>query len=224
MSTWWSYRPADFLLFSEEVYWRLFELQNAALWPAQIVALAGGTLILVLALRQRPWSGPIAGVLLAAAWVSVTALFLWQRYQPINWAALYAIPPFLAEAAILLFAFARRESAFAGSRGLRSALGAGLFVYALALHPLLPLATGRPLGQGEIFALAPDPTAIATLGILLLARRRPLISLALPVPLVWCLASWATLQTIGTFEAWIPFAAALIAIIGAFLSERRRKR
>ena len=29
----WSYRLSDFLLFSPRVYWRMFELHNAALWP-----------------------------------------------------------------------------------------------------------------------------------------------------------------------------------------------
>jgi len=40
MSEWWTYRPEDFLLFSPRVYWRLFELHNEALWPAQIAAIA----------------------------------------------------------------------------------------------------------------------------------------------------------------------------------------
>ena len=34
MSEWWSYSPSDFLLFSARTYYRLFEIHNAALWPA----------------------------------------------------------------------------------------------------------------------------------------------------------------------------------------------
>ena len=37
MSEWWTYRPEDFLLFSPRVYWRMFELHNAALWPLQLL-------------------------------------------------------------------------------------------------------------------------------------------------------------------------------------------
>ena len=50
MTEWWTYRPRDFVLFSEPVYWRLFELANAALWPllylpsAVGLALAGALL------------------------------------------------------------------------------------------------------------------------------------------------------------------------------------
>ena len=42
MSEWWSYRAEDFLLFSPRVYWRTFELHNAALWPLHFATLAAG--------------------------------------------------------------------------------------------------------------------------------------------------------------------------------------
>src|ERR1700752_2916331 len=48
MSEWWTYRPEDFLLFSPRVYWRMFELHNAALWPLQVLALAAGLIIILL--------------------------------------------------------------------------------------------------------------------------------------------------------------------------------
>ena len=42
MSEWWTYRAEDFLLFSPRVYWRMFELHNAALWPLHVLTLAAG--------------------------------------------------------------------------------------------------------------------------------------------------------------------------------------
>ena len=48
MSEWWTYRPVNFLLFSPRVYWRMFELHNAALWPLQVLALAAGLIIILL--------------------------------------------------------------------------------------------------------------------------------------------------------------------------------
>ena len=47
MAEWWTYRPEDFLLFSPRVYWRLFELHNAAVWPVQVPALLLGAAILI---------------------------------------------------------------------------------------------------------------------------------------------------------------------------------
>ena len=40
MSEWWTYRLDDFLLFSPRVYWRMFELANAALFPLPFGMLA----------------------------------------------------------------------------------------------------------------------------------------------------------------------------------------
>ena len=53
-SEWWTYSLRDFLLFSPRTYYRLFELYNAAIWPAQIVALGLG--LAVLALLRRAGS------------------------------------------------------------------------------------------------------------------------------------------------------------------------
>ena len=55
MSEWWTYRPEDFLLFSPRVYWRMFELHNAALWPLHVLTLAAG-LIIILLIAWRPRS------------------------------------------------------------------------------------------------------------------------------------------------------------------------
>ena len=57
MSEWWTYRAEDFLLFSPRVYWRMFELHNAALWPLHVLTLAAGLIILLLiAWRPATWA------------------------------------------------------------------------------------------------------------------------------------------------------------------------
>ena len=95
MSEWWTYRPEDFLLFSPRVYWRMFELHNAALWPLQVLALAAGLLIiLLLAWRPRGYARWLA-LLLAILWIFVGWTFLWNRYADINWAAAYVAPAFV---------------------------------------------------------------------------------------------------------------------------------
>ena len=58
MSEWWTYSLSDFLLFSPRTYYRLFELYNAAIWPAQMLALALG--LAILALLRRPGRGRAA--------------------------------------------------------------------------------------------------------------------------------------------------------------------
>ncbi|MEQ8585768.1 MAG: DUF6064 family protein [Thalassobaculaceae bacterium] len=213
METWLSYSPQDFLLFSERVYWRLFELHNAALWPAQIPAVVVGLAVVFLILRPRPWSGRALAVVLAVAWV-VAGLGFMPRYATINWAAANLVPAFLGYAA-LVAAFGFLARALEPQRSQPAQWAAvGLCLYGLAVPPLLAVLADRP-ASAEVFGLMPDPTAIVTLGAVLAAGRRwPTLLLAV-FPAVWCVASWATLAILGTAQAWMfaPVALAVLAIL-----------
>jgi hypothetical protein len=46
MSEWWTYSLSDLLMFSARTYYRLFELYNLAIWPAQLLAGTLGVAIL----------------------------------------------------------------------------------------------------------------------------------------------------------------------------------
>jgi hypothetical protein len=208
MSQWSSYSLEDFLLFQPRVYWRLFELANEALWPLQIAALLIGVAILALVLRPAPWSGRAIGIALGIVWIWVAWSFLWERYAAINWAIGYVAPVFALQGLIMLF----WAPALAGANGrARRVIGLGLCLYALVLHPLLAVVAGRPIQAAEVFAVAPDPTVIATLGLVTMAPGW-IASLLLFIPVLWCLASAATLYAMGAPEALVPLAAAMLAM------------
>ena len=104
-----------------------------------------------------------------------------------------------------------------------SRIGFALFLYALAIHPLIAPLTGRPITQAEIFGLAPDPTAIATLGILLAAERPSLGLFAIPV--LWCLITGMTLWTMESPEAPVAPLLGLLAVglaLSKALAARRK--
>ena len=102
MSEWWTYRAENFLLFSPRVYWRMFELHNAALWPLHVLTLAAGLIIILLiAWRPGTWARWLA-LILAIPWIFVGWSFLWNRYATINWAAAYIAPAFFVEGALLI--------------------------------------------------------------------------------------------------------------------------
>ena len=204
MGAWRTYSLEDVLMFSPRVYWRLFELANEALWPLHVAALALGAAILALVLRPTQWSGRFIGIALGVVWIWVAWSFLWERYAPINWAIAYVAPVFALQGLMLLF----WAPAFTRTRG--AAIGLGLHVYALALHPLLGLVAGRPIAGAEVFAIAPDPTAIATLGIVAMAQGRA-AWLLLAIPVLWCLVSALTLHAMGAPQAIVPLAAAVLA-------------
>ena len=213
MSEWWTYRPEDFLLFSPRVYWRLFESHNAVLWPLHLVTLAAG-LAIILLIAQRPkirarW----ISLILAILWIFVGWSFLWNRYSTINWAAAYIAPAFFVEGALLLVACLRDALAFDRRRP-ADWIGYLILGFALAGQPLLAPLQGRGWASSEVFGIAPDPTVMATLGVLLLARGR-LLPWLLPIPVLWCLLSGMTLQTMGEPQAWAPYGALALAAAAA---------
>src|SRR5688500_9472693 len=83
------------------------------------------------------------------------------------------------------------------------------------IGPLL----GRSWTQTEVFGIAPDPTAIATLGIVLAARGRVRWELLI-IPLIWCAISGATLWTMGSADAPGPFLMATLVLV--MTAEARR--
>lgn len=217
ISEWWTYRPEDFLLFLPRAYWRLLELHNAELWPLQVLALAAGLVMAFAALLRRRNHDRWIPLVLAAAWAFVGWSFLWNRYATINWPIAYVAPAFALEAALLLLVGTILKGLVFCRRG--AAGGAGLFLTAVGVvaYPALPPLFGRPWSSAELFGVAPDPTAIATLGLLLLARGR-LPSMLVPIPLAWCLLSSLTLLAINDPQAWLPFLAAVITLVAAGLN------
>ena len=224
MSEWWSYTLQDFLLFSPRVYWRLYELHNEAVWPLQILTLLLGAVVLVLVMQPRPWSHRAISALFSTAWLWIAWAFLWNRYSQINWAMAYAAPVFVLEALVLGWIGALRgHLRFVASRSLAGTAGFVLLSFAVILHPVVAKLAGRGFEAAEIVGIAPDPTVIATLGLLTIASRNVATWLCLVVPLAWCLVSWATLYTMGAPEAWIPVSAAALAIAAHLGSALRGK-
>ncbi len=214
MSEWWTYSLSDFLLFSPRTYYRLSELYNIAIWPAQIVMLALGIAIVLLLRRSGAWQARAAAVILAASWLFVAWAYLIGHYDTINWAASYFAAGFVLQVVLLVWTgvvrnrLSLRRRADGASRA-----GLGLFLFALIVEPLIAPLLGRPWTQAEVFGVAPDPTVVATLGVLTSAER-PHWHLLL-VPLLWCALSGATLWTMQSPEALVLPAAAVVALIVA---------
>ena len=210
MSEWWTYRPEDFLLFSPRIYWRMFELHNEAMWPLHLIALTAGA-VMLLALWRPHGHGLWIAFLLAALWGFVGWSFLWGRYTAINWAIAYVWPGFWLQAVLLAVVGATGALAFDRSDS-AAWFGLSLALLAIVAYPLLPPLFGRHWASAEVFGIAPDPTAIATLGFLFFARGR-LVLLLLPIPLLWLLLSGLTLHTMGDAQACLPLGVAGISFV-----------
>ena len=95
-----------------------------------------------------------------------------------------------------------------------------MLLFALAIEPLAAPLLGRGWRAIELFGVAPDPTAVATLGVLLLARGRRRWLLMI-VPVLWCATTGLTLFAMKAPDFWIAPLAAVIAIASAARHARR---
>ena len=210
----------DLLLFDARVYWRLFALENAAVWPAQPVALAAGLLLVLCLLRGWRPSGRWLGPALGAAWLWSGWHFVALRYGTVNWAAPTFAWGFYAEAGLLAALGLSGRLIFLRRRARDAWAGLGLLAVAALVWPLLAALDGRPWGEAEVVALAPDPTAAATLGLLALAERSRWTALLCAAPVLWLALSALTLVTLGAWQGWVVVAAVLAGVC-AWAAPRR---
>ena len=215
MEDWWTYSLSDFLMFAPRTYYRMLERHNEAVWPGQIISVGMGLGILALLPRPSLRRGAIIAVAMGILWAWIAWSFLWTRYAGISWAMKYIVPLFVVESLLLLWTgIVRRQLSFQLRSDIRGVLGVGLFALAVILYPIMAAIFGRPLQQAEVFGIAPDPTVIATLGLLLLAdggRPWPL----LVIPTLWCLITGATLWALQSPETFVTLGAAILGVAAA---------
>lgn len=186
METLLSYSLTDLLMFSPQSYARLFERYNQALWPAHLpVALL--TLWLLTAVHQGDaLRARLVALLLALAWGAIAWFFFFHHYAVIHIAAPWFGYGFAVQALLLLvFGTLAGHLPFGGPRSAGGSAGVVVLLIALIGLPLLNLLNGRPWQGIELFGLAPDPTALGTLGLLLMTAGKTRW-LLLPLPLLWC--------------------------------------
>ena len=236
MDAWWTYRPADLLMFSPSIYWRLFESLNRQAWPWALAMLVG---VVVLGVwraraasassrdRTHPASARAVLALVAIAWAGVAWAFFWQRFAPISTAGETFALGFVAQAMSLALLAASPGLRWATSLGLRTATGLALAAWALVGHAALAPVFGRPMAQAEWPGLAPDPTALATLAVLLLLDApghgftRGLQRALWVVPLLWCTITAVTLWTLGEPQAVVVALLAALAAVAGMLGKTR---
>lgn len=188
-----SYSLSDFILFSERVYYRQFELYNHAIWPLHVLAILF-SFVIVYTLWKKPaaaWSGRLIAVLLALSWVWVAWAFLYNRFYQIHVVANWYALGFVLQAG-LIFWYGMIKNQFTLSEQNRSKINIGLVLLFISfiLYPFIALMTGRSWLQFEMFSLAPDPTVLATVAILALSKVSTVLYV---IPLIWLLISAVTL-------------------------------
>ncbi|MCB1761291.1 MAG: hypothetical protein KDI68_16085 [Gammaproteobacteria bacterium] len=223
MDTWLSYSLQDLLLFSPQVYFGLFAKANLAYWPWQLLLAPLALALWLLLRRSGRWPEVAVDLLLALAWTTSAYGFIGRFYLPIYPAAEWFRLAFIVEALLLMLALlqaARSDRPEESLAGRHRCPGLLLYLLAILLYPLIAPLLGRPWQGVELIGLAPDVTALATVGALLswhLAGRWWLLL----IPLLWLCVSALTCVALEYPPGVLPLALASVALIARGLVVRR---
>ena len=178
------------LPFTAEILFASFAQYNQALWPLMILAPVLALALVVLALRPVRHGARAIGTLLALAWLWVGIGYHFLHLATLDFAAPIYGAFFVLQGLLLAWTGVVRDRLVFG-------FGADLFGWcglALALAavtwPLADALLGPGWASVRIVGLAPGPTAVFTLGLLLLTAGRAPLHLAL-IPLLWTLVAGA---------------------------------
>ncbi len=136
-------------------------------------------------IERKPSRSP--GIVLAAAWAWVGAVYFGRYLAIIDFMAPVYAALFLVQALLLIALGVIRNRVAPGAFGPTAWAGLALFAYAIAGYPLSAALTGDVASTRVVF-LTPSPTAVFTLGLLVLAAGRPPLFLAF-VPVLWTVAA-----------------------------------
>ena len=186
-----SYSLSDFILFSDRVYYRQFELYNHAIWPLHLIAIVFSLVIIYTLWKKPVWAGRLIAVLLTVSWVWVAWAFLFERFYQIhvvaNW---YALGFVLQAGLITWYGVIKNQFTLSEESRPRINIGLVLLFISLIIYPFIAFITGRSWLQFEMFSLTPDPTVLATIAILYLCK---VYSMLYVIPIIWLLISGVTL-------------------------------
>ncbi len=223
MNEWTSYRLQDFIPFTAEVYFRLLERMRETFWPLHLLTLALGATTLVLALKHRP---RLACLLLAPLWAFVAVAFFFQRYAELNWAGGYVGNAFIAQA-VLLALMALTGWGMDNAPRLKNppvAIGIAITLFGLIIMPLMAPLSGGSWYQAEVFGIHADPTAVTTLGLVLIILRGFALWIAAIIPALWLVVSGLTLQALDSTVSVVLFAVLAITLVGLVWKSIKPKR
>jgi hypothetical protein len=207
--------------FSKDVFLIVVQRYAEAMQPSQVIAFLMGCAMVDMVRRPRARSSRLICGLLAAAWLWIGYVYYGSYIAGLSWAGWIAAAAFMLQAILLLvFGTVRNAMALHYERNFAANTGLGFMLYGLFVYPATAVATGVDLGSAPVIGLAPDSTLLFTLGILLVAKNRTPLLLAI-LPLGLAAASGISAILIGLPEDYIMLPAAIAALVVIVVKNRR---
>jgi hypothetical protein len=202
--------------FTTDEFFNVFSLYNAAIWPLPVFAyLSAAIAVGALPLATR-WQPGIITVILALMWAVNGIGYHWLHFSGINPAAWLFGAVFLVQATVLSASpFLFPEMRFAVRADARSIAGLALVVFATAAYPAWGRLAGHRYPAMPVFGVAPCPTTIFTVGLLLLGPWRA-VRWLLIVPVLWAAVGGSAAILLGVPQDYGLVATMLIVAAFAF--------
>jgi Family of unknown function (DUF6064) len=198
--------------FTREQFFDVFAAWNGFVWPVQIVAYILGLAALILVFRSSRGSTVAVLMILAIMWVTNGAGYHWSFFSEINPAAWIFGAAFVLEAIFFVAAiFAAPHFRISATRDASTVLGLALALYALLLYPLLGWVFGHRYPAVPMFGIAPCPTTIFTIGLLMLGSWRTARWL-LMIPGLWGVVGGSAAILLGVPQDYGLILATLLAL------------
>ncbi|MFN3844235.1 MAG: DUF6064 family protein [Paracoccaceae bacterium] len=200
--------------FTIDEFLAVFAAYNAAIWPFQIGAYGLGLIAAAALVVQSHALMRLGLAGLAVLWAVNGIGYHLMFFAPINPIAPIFAAFFVLQAVLLLAsAIQPGDLRLSLRRDLQSVVGLMTIVYALAIYPVLGVWAGHGLMAGPMFGVAPCPTTIFTLGILMIARGRWVVWLSI-IPILWSLIGLSAALQLGIPEdLGMPIAGAMLAAL-----------
>jgi hypothetical protein len=188
------------LPFSRDQFLALFESYNRALWPLHVLAYAAAAAVLFLVVSNHRAASRGSALLLATLWALNGVLYHYYFFTAINPAAYFFAAAFVVEAALLFWhGVIRSDLRIEPPRGVMGGLGGLLILHATVAYPIIAALSGHAYPRAPIAGVAPCPTTLFTLGLLLWSRPGLPIRL-LVIPAAWSLLVIAPSLGFGIWE------------------------
>jgi hypothetical protein len=202
-------------------FFGIFAAYNAAIWPMQFAADVLGLTGVVSLWRKWPTTSRLVPAILAIMWAVNGIGYHFLFFSAINPAAPLFACFFVAQA--ILFAanaLSPTRMRFQTGRDFRTVGGSVLIAYAMVVYPICGWWAGHGLMKGPMFGVAPCPTTIFTIGVLMLARGRWVAWLAI-IPVLWSLVGLAAAVQLDMQEDFgLPVAALVLVVFLGKSGER----
>lgn len=207
--------------FNQRQFLEVFRNYNEAIWPVQVLAMGLGLMVVAMALSKKGARAYLVLPIFAVMWTANGLVYHFTFFAAINPIAKVFGIIFIVQALLFAVVAFRYKGRFDGLVGARSITGLLLAIYALVFYPCLGLWLGHGFPFSPMFGVAPCPTTIFTLGVMLMAHP------ALPkwlfaIPMTWALIGTSAALGLGILED-IGLGVALLVVSGFMIAPYVKK-